>query len=272
MWTRFYNRYGDLNQRDNFERCLSTMLRHKPMQVLQPNPSRIRREFWQGPPTYTRLFALFHEHYAERLGKPRWGDQLGSIERYANPIFAAFPTAKMIHMIRDPRERLEESKNRSRSRQGKTGWNTARWLDSVSLSKRNQYQYPNDYKVVRYETLYSQPEQTLKEICAFIGEDFVPDIGAMKDATEFEAIKGTGANHNPDLGRGTPASNNGFHKGITKREIAFTQAYAGREMLAFNYPLEPIQFSLHDRLLFYFVDWPANRAGMVAWNMAKSRQ
>src|SRR5262245_50478355 len=80
MWTRFYNRYGDLNRSDNFERCLTAMLRHKYMQVLEPDPERIRQEFWQGPPTYTRLFALFQEHYAERVGKPRWADQLGFIE------------------------------------------------------------------------------------------------------------------------------------------------------------------------------------------------
>lgn len=43
------------------------------------------------------------------------------------------------------------------------------------------------------------------------------------------------------------------------------QIYARSDMLAYSYPLEPIQFSWGERLLFYLVDWPANRAGMLAW-------
>ena len=42
----------------------------------------------QGQPTYACLFALFQQHYAERAGKPRWGDQSGLIERYADLIAA----------------------------------------------------------------------------------------------------------------------------------------------------------------------------------------
>ena len=75
LWTYFYRRYGDLSQRDNFERYLAAMLRYK--HVLALNPNRIRKEFWQGEPTYARLFALLYMHYARQLGKPRWGVQSG---------------------------------------------------------------------------------------------------------------------------------------------------------------------------------------------------
>ena len=108
MWTRFFNRYGDLGHSENFERCLTALMQQKHIRVLEPDPDRIRREFWQDAPTYARLFALIHKHYAERLGKPRWGDQLGFVERFAAPIFSALPSAKMIHMIRDPRAVFEQ--------------------------------------------------------------------------------------------------------------------------------------------------------------------
>jgi hypothetical protein len=268
MWPRFYNRYGDLSQPDNFERCLIAMLWHKDIQALEPNPDRIRREFWQGPPTYACLFALFHEHYAERLGKPRWGDQLGFIECYADPIFAAYPNAKMIHMIRDPRDRYEVSTTRTRHRKGKVGWDTARWLYSVSLATRNQERYSGRYKVVRYETLVAQPEETLRAICAFLNEDFTPAILTQGGAIRFRDKGGNGS----ELGMSTAASNNGFHKMMSKSEIAFTQAYARRDMLALGYSLEPTQLSFRERLLLYFVDWPINWAGMMAWHTLKTRQ
>src|SRR6266487_860601 len=176
MWTRFYDRYGDLSQPDHFDPCQTAMLRHKPMWVLKPDPDRIRREFQQGEPTYARLFALFHQHYAEQLGRPRWGDQLALVERYADVIFAAYPNAKMIHMIRDPRDRYEASIRPSQRRRGQVGGATARWLDSVGLATRNQQRYPDRYKIVRYETLISRREETLREVCAFLNEAFEPSM------------------------------------------------------------------------------------------------
>ena len=66
MWRYFHGRYGDLSIEDNFERCMKDMLRYKRMQThLKPDQNRIRREFWQGEPSYGRLFALFHQHNAE---------------------------------------------------------------------------------------------------------------------------------------------------------------------------------------------------------------
>ena len=108
MWTRAYNRYGDLSQKENFERCLKALLSRKDVRNLEPDTERIRREFWQGEPTYGRLFALIHEHYAERLGRSRWGEQEADIEHYADEILAAYPSARLIHMLRDPRNRYDE--------------------------------------------------------------------------------------------------------------------------------------------------------------------
>lgn len=272
MWTRFYNRYGDLGRPDNFECCLTAMLNHKHMGVLEPDPDRIRREFWQGPPTYARLFALFHEHYAERVGKARWGDQLGFVEQYADPIFAAYPEAKMVHMIRDPRTRYQSSKPLSRQRKGKVGWDTARWLYSVSLAKRNQKLYSDRYKVVRYESLEAQPEQTLREVCAFIGEDFVPAMITMEDTIRFKGKNGQETENRSEVDPITKAIKGNSYGAISKYEIAFTQSYAEKNMLAFDYPLQSVDFSLGERLRFYFIDWPVNAVGMVAWRALRSRQ
>ena len=44
MWRYFHERYGELNQTDNFERCLSDMTRYSRMKHLNPDAERIRRE------------------------------------------------------------------------------------------------------------------------------------------------------------------------------------------------------------------------------------
>src|SRR2546422_7834415 len=74
MWRYFHERYGELSDPGNLDRCLTDMLRYRRMRHLHPDADRIRREFAQGDPTYGRLFALFHEHHAEAAGKRRWGD------------------------------------------------------------------------------------------------------------------------------------------------------------------------------------------------------
>lgn len=253
MWTRHYNRYGNLSEPRNLDHCLEQMLATKGIRALQPDPERIRRAFGQGPRTYARLFALFHEQHAERLGKRRWGDQLGFVERYAEPIFAAYPAAKMIQMIRDPRDRSQEAAKQARYRKGKVGWSTARWLHSAELTSRNRVRYPGRYKVVRYESLMAQPEATLRDVCSFLGERFLPEM-------VVDLMDGIGeGRENNKTGR------------ISKREVAFIQTCARRHLLGFDYPLESTAFTLSERLLFYLVDWPINQAGMSAWKLLAAK-
>jgi hypothetical protein len=262
MWTRFYRRYGNLNEQRNFERCLQAMLKHKPMQMLQPDAARIRREFRHGEPTYARLFALFHQHYAERVGKGRWGDQLGAVERYADPIFQAYPGAKMIHMVRDPRDRYEAAVPSLQRRRGKVGGVTDRWRASVALARRNLEHYVDSYLIVRYEALVQEPEQTLRDVCAFVGETFVPGMLTFEDAMRFGADELVGFERRAAATTATGERASGV---MSQRELAFIQAYAGREMCVHGYQLKPIHWSLRDRVLFYGIDWPTNVAHILAW-------
>jgi hypothetical protein len=252
MWTYFYGQYGDLGEAANFARCLEAMLAYKHIAALQPDAERIRREFWEGEPTYARLFALFQRHFAERVGKPRWGDQTGLIERYADPIFAAYPTATMIHMLRDPCERYAEATPRDRRRPGKVGWDTARWLQSARLAERNRRHYPGRYLVLRYESLVSQPEETLRAICAFIGEEFLPEMLSMEDAIRF----GPGA---------LPTPQAAVSETLTSAEVTFTRLHARRQMIAHGYRPAPARLTAGERLRFCAVEWPINLAGMFAW-------
>ena len=92
MWRWFYGQFGDLSEQGNFERCLEAMMNYTRLEHLQPDQERIRREFLAGSErSYGRLFALFHEHNAERVGKPRWGDKSLHTELYADHVFAEFP-------------------------------------------------------------------------------------------------------------------------------------------------------------------------------------
>lgn len=272
MWSFFYGQFGDISQPKNFEACLTALVNYKNVQTLNPDPERVRKEFWQGEKSYARLFALLQDHFAEQMGKPRWGDKTSYIERYADPIFAADPTVKMIHMVRDPRDRYASSIKRWQTGRGKVGGATARWLYSVRLGQRNVRRYPDKVKIVRYESLASEPEKTLREVCAFLREDYDPVMLTMSGAPSFLERGGNSSFNTHGRGVISTSAIGRYGKSLSKGDIAFMQLYAKREMVALNYQPEKVQFSPGERLSFYFMDWPNNLFRMLSWRTLEAIQ
>lgn len=267
LWTYFYNQYGDLSQPENFERCLSMMMRYKRLVVLEPDADKLREDFWQGEPTYGRLFALLEEQVAQRKGKPRWGDKSLNTERYAEPIFAAYPGARILHMIRDPRDRYASVLARWKSRRGGVGAGTAMWLSSVSLAEANRRRFPSQYKIIRYETLATKPEETLREICAFIDEEYAPEMLTMRGAKTFREQGSNSSYGQRKPGVISTNSIGRFRQVLSANQIAFIQNQAGDEMVAFDYDLDVVERPFSQRLRFSLLDWPLNLALLTAWRV-----
>jgi hypothetical protein len=272
LWTHFYNQYGDLSKRENFERCLHMMMRYKRLLVLEPNPNELREQFLQGEPSYARLFALLEEQYMRRMGKKRWGDKSLNTERYAEQIVAAYPDARILHMIRDPRDRYASVIKRWKVRRGGIGAGTAMWLESVKLAQENQRRFPQHYMIVRYETLVREPETTMQQICDFIGENYTPDMLTMEGAPTFRNQGGNSSYGSRTPGVISPDSIGRYRRVLSKGEIAFVQARAAQQMRAFDYPLDPVHFQAGEQLRYWFKDLPVNAALMVTWRAMEAYQ
>lgn len=265
MWTYFYGQFGDLSDPSNFERCMDAMLHYKHVRFLKPDAEEIRKEFRQGPATYARLFGLFLQQHAAREGKPRWGEQTGLIERYIDRVFETFTDGRMIHMLRDPRDRYVESLKMWPNGKGRAGGAVARWLYTTALARRNLKKYPKQYLTVRFEDLVRAPETTLKTICQFISEEYLPEMLELTGAPDHRAKMMRGSEDNQT---GSPLSEKHiamYRKGLPKHELAFMQSVTGASLREFGYELEPIWFSLVERIAYVFWQWPANFIRMVAW-------
>lgn len=267
MWTYFYGQYGDLSKPQNFERCLSMMMRYKRLVKLEPDPERIRQAFWAGEPSYSRLFAIVEEQFAEKMNKPRWGDKSLHTERYAAPIFAAYSGARILHMMRDPRDRYASVLARWKKRRGRVGAGTAMWLSSEALARENQRRYPQQYRVVRYETLAGEPEATLREICDFIGEPFAPEMLTMKGARKFRDEGSNSSYGERQPGVISTSSIGRYRQVLTPQQIAFIQRRSARAMQRYGYTVEPVELAPRERLLFALVDLPLNQFLFSAWNV-----
>lgn len=263
FWTKFYKRYGDLSKSENFECCLTDIFAQRSMRFLNLDLEKIRIEYWRGPLTYGHLFAVIYRQYAEQLGRKRWGDQLAFVEHYSEDIFTAYPAAKIIQMVREPGQRYQESMDAYSKVKGRLGWDVARWQYSADLAMEYQDRYPHGYKVVRYELFMDDQENTLKEICAFVGEDYLPSMLEMQDAMRFN----DGDDKISDVSKGDGKGNNRI---FSNRDRAFVQSYARQSMLQLGYPIKTIYFSLGERLVYSVVDYPINYLSASAWRILES--
>lgn len=260
MWRYFYGRYGDLSKRDNFERCLTAMLEYKRIVRLKPDPERIRREFWEGEPTYGRLFALIHAHHAEMVGKPRWGDKSLHTEHHLDQIFAEFPQAKIILCVRDPRDRFASERGKFKASPGSA---TRKWMTSIKAFKYGLEQYPEGCLLVPYEILARSPEETLHKVCSFINEDYSPAMLTMKGAPRHVQHGGNSSFESFEPGEISTHSIGRFRQVVSGRDIAFIQLMAGKDMAKFGYQMHPVRLSGYQRLGFYLMTLPVNFARMT---------
>jgi len=234
------------------------------MRVFKPDPEELHRALWATEPTYTRLFALLQEGRARRLGKARWGDKSMDSEEYADTILTAYPGAKMIHVIRDPRDRYASVLTHRIVGKGGIGAGTAHWLRSVWLAKRNLLKFPERYTVLRYETLVARPEATLRQVCDFLGEEYSPAM-LMTNAPRAWGAQRVNPEEGPSPRQISTARVGRFRDILSEREVAFIQLCAGKEMAEYGYQPETVHQPLSSRLLFYFADFPINAALMLGW-------
>ncbi|MFP3913777.1 MAG: sulfotransferase family protein, partial [Actinomycetota bacterium] len=210
-----------------------TMLHYERLAPLEPDEERIRREFREGEPTYGHLFDLFHRHRAERLGRHRWGDKSLHTEHYADLVFAEFPQARMIHVMRDPRDRHASVMRRYPDVTRHVGPVTGRWVASERSLRRNLRRHPGRYLAVRYEDLVRHPVDVLGEVCRFVEEPYTDEMLAMKGDPDHQEGNSSFESFAPGV-ISTRAI--GRYAGtLERRDIAFIETVARRPMARLEY-------------------------------------
>jgi hypothetical protein len=269
LWPKYYQKYGQLEIQENLDRCLDALAKNKHILALEPDYDLVRNEFLAGEKTYERLFEIIHQQYAIKQNKRFWGDQTEFLERYATHIMSAYPNAKFIQMIRDPRDRFHAILEKSVKKHG-IGVATSRWLSSAALGKKYQAKYPDQYKVIRYETMVIQPQSTMKEICSFLGVKYEPAMIELKDIPRF-MNKGS-IDKMPKISPLSTDYIGKFQKYLSFDQIEFIQNLCKEEMTWLDYPLIPTKFEWTERIKYKLLFWPANTLKMIGWQIVKDAQ
>ena len=192
---------------------------------------------------YDCLFDRFMYLQMQAEGKQRWGNNAPRDLFSVRDIRTFFPDARLVICVRDVRAFLY-------SYQGKwkfTG--TAHverlkklyhpvvtsylWKSSVEQLPMLEATVPEaDRIVVSYEDLVTEPERTVRNICAVIGEEFEPGMLEVEGHNSSSAGEATGI---------FTTSVDRWKTELSPEEIAIGQAIAGRLLARLGYAVLPVR-------------------------------
>jgi hypothetical protein len=120
-------------------------------------------------PAWGTAFTALYSRYAAQRGKSRWGDKTPMYARSLGLLSGIFPRIRVVHLVRDGRDVWC-------SLRGLSWWSAGlydtavQWRETVEAARRCRDRCA--YLEVRYRDLVADTQQTLREICEFVGEDF----------------------------------------------------------------------------------------------------
>lgn len=104
-----------------------------------------------------------------------WVEKSPYHEHYADMIFSWWQEAKMIHVVRDPRDNY--ASYRHKHPDWKPEFFSRNWNRSTDKGFTNQEVFGHErYLILRYEDLVTSPEATIQKLTSFLGIDNDPAL------------------------------------------------------------------------------------------------
>jgi hypothetical protein len=142
----------------------------------QLDPGALRATFGRlSPCTPAAAARAFYQSYAGRFGKTQWGDKTPTYGTAMDRIASLLPEAHFVHIIRDGRDVMLSVRGLW-FRPGDTVEVCAEdWAARIERTRTLGARVPS-YLEIRYESLVTMPEETLREVCRFLDLEFDPSM------------------------------------------------------------------------------------------------
>ncbi len=187
------------------------------------------------PPTLGSALATCFAMYAEKHGKPRWGDKRPMYASRIATIWDLFPNAHFINVVRDPRACVASLR--------KLGWydgsivpSVELWERSVTAVDRWRSKLRADQLLdVTYEELILDPESTLTEAVSFAA--LATDRSAFEQMLSYHELEETRSErYHSNLSRPIDTSRmTAWTEALEPPEIAFIEEATAPLMRRWGY-------------------------------------
>lgn len=207
-----------------------------------------KRELKQRVKTASHLPEFAVEFYRDYLLRPdqklRWVDKTPNNVMVVPQLLSWFPEGRFIQMIRDGRdvccslrhhrkERIRGGKIVPMRTNNPIDECAKKWLRETSLGLSSQ-SHPR-YLQVRHEHLLEEPEQVLRRVCDFLGEDYDPqmlDPTIKTNAAQLIGSKLDNANADRPIER---QANQRWRRDLSLEERQSIEQIAGELLRQLNY-------------------------------------
>jgi hypothetical protein len=182
------------------------------------------------PLDYAEAIRRLLAAYAHRRGKSFSGDKTPDGVLTMRLIADLFPEVRFLHIIRDGRAvalSLLQTEWGAKTIEDAAYY----WRSRVRAGRRaGRAIGPDRYREVRYEDLVSQPDNTLSQLCRFLGLEFDTAMLRYYEHPETQQLSGL----HPNL-QGPPRPIRDWQQEMSRHEILFFEAIGGRLLEQLGY-------------------------------------
>ena len=179
--------------------------------------------------------------YAEERQAKIWGEKTPGHALWLPQIRDLFPSARVLFMVRDPRDVVVSYDDRWNNAGRDTDYliGTAALLKFYLVHLLHHPAYPAEQiRWVKYESLAAGPEAELEQICRFLGVDFEPSMLAFYQKLQNVEQDVPGGRYHRNLSKPTTTEHIGrYRQALSSSQIALVEQFLGDEMRALGYPL-----------------------------------
>jgi hypothetical protein len=231
------SRYGDLGDRANRLRLAEDIAHLVAIHIhpwdITPDPARMADE--ADPPDLFGLFLALYDQHLQHTGLRRWGCKSTFMIHHVDRILARFPRAGLVWLVRDPRD-VAVSARKSVFSPCDPRLSARLWAQQQAHGLALEERLPGRVHRLHYEALITDPEPTIRAVCAHLQEDFHPQMlqfsktdNARKIAKMMDSWK------NADAGF-LAGNTQKWRRELTDVEVRAVEEECGEVMEALSYP------------------------------------
>jgi hypothetical protein len=186
-------------------------------------------------PSVPAILSSLTEQYMRRTGKQRWVEKTPNHLPWVRDIRSCFPRARFVRIVRDPRA-VALSLQKVPWGPGTFVEGLLYWRDFDDASEPVLRSDPLCH-TLRYEDLLDTPEETLRALCAFLGEDFEP--GMLDTSESARHVNRINESWKGKVGSAIdPTRGSSWRGQISDAEARCAEALLGDRLRSYGYPRE----------------------------------